>query len=77
MAIKMTDAQKGVSLAILSALFYSLISVCVKWIGGALPTMEIVFFRALVMLLVGALWLTHIMSYLCRAYQMDHGKKRC
>ena len=37
MAIKMTDAQKGVSLAILSALFYSLISVCVKWIGGALP----------------------------------------
>ena len=54
MAIKMTDAQKGVSLAILSALFYSLISVCVKWIGGALPTMEIVFFRALVMLLVGS-----------------------
>ena len=34
------------------------------------------FFRPLVMLLVGALWLTHIMSYLCRAYQMDHGKKR-
>ena len=34
------------------------------------------FFQPLVMLLVGALWLTHIMSYLCRAYQMDHGKKR-
>lgn len=34
------------------------------------------FFQPLVMLLVGVLWLTHIMSYLCRAYQMDHGKKR-
>ena len=33
------------------------------------------FFQPLVMLLVGVLWLTHIMSYLCRAYQMDHGKK--
>ena len=35
------------------------------------------FFQPLVMLLVGVLWLTHIMSYLCRAYQMEHGKKRC
>ena len=42
----------GACLAIVSALFYSLISVCVKWIGGTLPTVEILFFRALVMLLV-------------------------
>lgn len=48
-----SDQKKGVFLAVLSALFYSLISVCVKWIGGTLPTMEIVFFRALVMLLLG------------------------
>lgn len=43
MAIKMTDAQKGVSLAILSALFYSLISVCVKWIGGRFPQWKLSF----------------------------------
>lgn len=49
-----SDQKKGVFLAVLSALFYSLISVCVKWIGGTLPTMEIVFFRALVMLLLGS-----------------------
>lgn len=53
MKIIATNSQKGIFLAVLSAMFYSLISVCVKWIGGTLPTMEIVFFRALVMLLLG------------------------
>lgn len=48
----LSNRGKGAFLAILSALFYSLISVCVKWIGGTLPTMEVLFFRALVMLLV-------------------------
>ena len=48
----LTDKKKGIFLAVLSALFYSLISVCVKWIGGTLPTVEILFFRAMVMLIV-------------------------
>jgi drug/metabolite transporter (DMT)-like permease len=48
------NRKRGIILAVLSALFYSLISVCVKWISGALPTMEIVFFRALVMLVFGS-----------------------
>ena len=47
------DKKKGVALAVIAALFYSLISVCVKWIGGVLPTVEILLFRALVMWIVG------------------------
>lgn len=47
------DRRKGTLLAIVAALFYSLISVCVKWIGGVLPTVEVLLFRALVMLLLG------------------------
>ncbi len=49
-----SDRQKGVFLAVLSALFYSLISVCVKWIGGTLPTVEVLFFRGAVMLAVAS-----------------------
>lgn len=49
----LSDTRKGICLAVISAFFYSLISVCVKWVGGTLPTIEIVFFRALVMLLIG------------------------
>jgi len=52
MNIGLSDRRKGVCLAVLSALFYSMISVCVKWIGGTLPTVEILFFRAMVMLIV-------------------------
>lgn len=48
----LSDRKKAICLAVLSALFYSLISVCVKWIGGTLPTVEILFFRAMVMLIV-------------------------
>lgn len=51
----MKQATKGALLAIAAAFFYSMISVCVKWIGNSLPTHEIVFFRALVMLLAGLL----------------------
>ena len=47
------NKKKGVALAIIAALFYSLISVCVKWIGGVLPTVEILLFRGLVMWIVG------------------------
>lgn len=47
-----TNRRKGAFLAVLSALFYSLISVCVKWIGGTLPTVEVLFFRGAVMLIV-------------------------
>ena len=50
----LTDRKKGIFLAILSALFYSMISVCVKWIGGTLPTVEVLFFRGAVMLLVAS-----------------------
>lgn len=54
MIMVLTDRKKGIFLAILSALFYSMISVCVKWIGGTLPTVEILFFRGTVMLLVAS-----------------------
>ena len=47
------NRKKGVTLAVIAAFFYSMISVCVKWIGGTLPTVEILLFRALVMLLGG------------------------
>lgn len=47
-----TNRRRGALLAVLSALFYSLISVCVKWIGGTLPTVEVLFFRGAVMLIV-------------------------
>lgn len=50
----LSDRKKGVFLAILSALFYSMISVCVKWIGGTLPTVEVLFFRGAVMLIVAS-----------------------
>lgn len=40
----LTNRKKGAFLAVLSALFYSMISVCVKWIGGTLPTVEVLFF---------------------------------
>lgn len=49
-----TNRKKGALLAVLSALFYSLISVCVKWIGGTLPTVEVLFFRGAVMLIVAS-----------------------
>lgn len=49
----MSDRKKGSILAILAAFFYAMISVCVKWIGKGLPTVEVLFFRALVMLVVG------------------------
>ncbi|MEY8262039.1 DMT family transporter [Oscillospiraceae bacterium 50-60] len=49
-----TNRKKGACLAMLSALFYSLISVCVKWIGGTLPTVEVLFFRGAVMLVVAS-----------------------
>lgn len=52
--LTVSDRQKGVFLAVLSALFYSLISVCVKWIGGTLPTVEVLFFRGAVMLAVAS-----------------------
>jgi len=48
------NRKRVIALAVLSALFYALISVCVKWIGGTLPSMEIVFFRAFVMLVLFA-----------------------
>ena len=50
----LTNRKKGIFLAVLSALFYSMISVCVKWIGGTLPTVEVLFFRGAVMLLVAS-----------------------
>ena len=49
------NKKKGVALAIVAALFYSLISVCVKWIGGVLPTVEILLFRGLVMWVLGCI----------------------
>lgn len=49
-----TNRKKGAFLAVLSALFYSMISVCVKWIGGTLPTVEVLFFRGAVMLIVAS-----------------------
>ena len=48
------NRKRVIALAVLSALFYALISVCVKWIGGTLPSMEIAFFRAFVMLVLFA-----------------------
>ena len=50
----LTNRKKGAFLAVLSALFYSMISVCVKWIGGTLPTVEVLFFRGAVMLIVAS-----------------------
>jgi len=49
------NRKTGIILAIVAAFFYSMISVCVKWIGGTLPTVEILLFRALVMLIGGCL----------------------